>query len=38
LTAYPAIHLLNSWPWRNQQIITPSLSGGNGKASRSDHN
>jgi 5'-nucleotidase len=38
LTAYPAIHLLNSWPWRNQQKITPGLSKGNGKASNSDQN
>jgi len=38
LTAYPAIHLLNSWPWSNHQKITPGLSKGNGKASSSDQN
>ena len=38
LTAYPAVHLLNSWQLRNQQKITPGLSKGNGKASSSDQN
>jgi len=31
LTAYPAIHLLNTWQWKNQQTITADLSKGNGK-------
>ena len=38
LTAYPAIHLLNTWQWNNQQTITADLSKGNGKASNSNQN
>jgi 5'-nucleotidase len=36
LTAYPAIHLLNTWQWRHQQVLTPGFSQGNGMASGSD--